>query len=199
LTREARGAAKAGRFVEALRLVDRVLKRDPDDQDALMIGVIAACNTHLAERAAGYIPKLRAGGRRSMAVQICEKQLGYDPRSLEASGRSCQLDEVACLLAKNPPACCKQYAKPVRLEERSHIKNGISKVRKQVSACMRDRDDAGTVKVNVSVASTGKVAEVSVLQAPNERIGKCVADAVRRAVFVETKEGGSFVYPFVFR
>ncbi len=195
----AREAAKAGRFGEALRLAERVLHWNDKDQDALMVAVIASCNSRAADKAAGYIPRLQSKGRRGMAIEICKKVLGFDPLARSASPNPCHLDEVACLIAKNPPECCKQYAKAERLKDRNDIKNGISGVREQVAACRRGPDDAGLVKVEVSVSSSGKVAKVSVRQAPNDRIGECVAKAVRGAIFVETQQGGSFVYPFVFR
>jgi len=141
------------------------------------------------------------------------------PAAEESSGGKC-LDEVGCLLADNPPACCKKYgggggsksssksssgAKkpasdlPERLKDRGDIKDGINKVRGRVSACGDKFPGKGQVKVKISVSPSGSVGSVSVQSAPNSGLGNCVAGAVKKASFVKTQKGGSFVYPFVFR
>jgi len=198
LVEKARAAAKAGQFRDALELAEAALKRKPDDQDAIMVAVIAACNMGKAKTAGEYIPRLSSDGRRAMAGQICKKQIGYNPAAKAGKAKTC-LDEVGCLLSDSPPACCKQYGKPLELADRASIKAGIAAVRDRVAACGKQYPGSGRVTVNVSVSPKGNTAEVTVRSASNAELGKCVADAVRKATFRATQKGGSFSYPFVFR
>ena len=56
---------------------------------------------------ADNLADMTAKGRRAMGEEICKAKLG---RALEvgAEGSTC-IDEVACLLADNPPDCCDEY------------------------------------------------------------------------------------------
>ena len=139
--------------------------------------------------------------------------------SSKSSGGKC--DEVSCLLADNPPPCCKKYRGgsskshgssrssskssgssnsnlPEKLT-RSDISSGMSAVRGRVSSCGDKNPGKGTVKVHVKVAGSGKVSSVSVKSSPSSALGRCVASSVKRAHFKKTQGGGSFTYPFVFR
>jgi TonB family protein len=124
------------------------------------------------------------------------------------------LDEVGCLLADKPPACCSKYSgggsggsrKPgggsggdSNLPEkltRSDITAGINKVRGGVTGC--SSKGSGEVKVTVKVDGSGSVGDVSVKSAPNAALGTCVANAVKKAKFAKTQQGATFTYPFVF-
>jgi len=80
--------------------------------------------------------------------------------------------------------------------DRASISAGIAKVKTKVMACGDSTKGTGKVKVEVKVAPDGKV--TSVTAEPNEKLGACVAAAVKTAVFAKTDVGGSFSYPFVF-
>ena len=99
-------AAKEGRFLDVLALAEAVLTRTPDDQDAHMIAVIAACNSDNAAAAQKHLGSLRSPGRRAMGKEICKRTLG---RPAEDSAPATCMDEIACLLADRPPACCQRY------------------------------------------------------------------------------------------
>ena len=59
---------------------------------------------------------------------------------------------------------------------------------------------SGRVVVRVTVEPKGDVSDVVVVRtAPDSDLGRCVAEAVRKATFRATRKGGSFTYPFVFR
>jgi hypothetical protein len=73
LTNEARAAAKTGEWGRALRLVDQALALDPTSQDALMVGILAACNLHNADRARDYHDRISSPARRGMGRQSCLK------------------------------------------------------------------------------------------------------------------------------
>ena len=191
----ARAAAKGGRFTESLLLAEAVLERKPNDQDALMVAVIAACNTNNPKPAVAYLGRLKSDGRRGMGEQICEKTLGYP---LKAKPPAACIDEVACLIADKPPACCLQYGRDKQLD-RAAIKAGMAAVRTKIAACGTKHASTGAVKIKVKVAPAGHVSSASVEQAPNKPLGSCIADQVRQARFKATRGGATFVYPFVFR
>jgi hypothetical protein len=118
-------------------------------------------------------------------------------------------DEVSCVLDNYRGACCGQFRKnapPSRrgpftvLEplDRRAISAGVASVKGAVRACGTSTTPKGTVKVRVVVADTGRVTSVRVDATPDEELGRCVANAMQRAVFIRTSEGGSFSYPFVF-
>ena len=70
LIAEAKEAAKSAKWAEARTKADEVLRGDPDNQDALSVAGIAACNLADKDRALKYIAKLR-GTRQNMMKQIC--------------------------------------------------------------------------------------------------------------------------------
>jgi TonB family protein len=82
--------------------------------------------------------------------------------------------------------------------DRQMIMNGIGVVKPKVRACGNDTTAKGTVKVSVKVSPEGTVSAVVVKATPDEKLGSCVARAIRTAMFTPTKTGGSFSYPFVF-
>lgn len=123
------------------------------------------------------------------------------------------LDEVACLLASNPPACCTRApssqprqaqaatpreddpALPDRLD-RAAIQAGIAQVRGRVAAC--ERHGTGTVSLSVRVDGDGRVSAVEVKSSPSQALATCAAEAVEDARFARSRSGQRFVYPFVF-
>jgi len=60
------------------------------------------------------------------------------------------------------------------------------------------KEAKGTVKLSVNVSPDGNVTEASVVTSPDDGLGSCVAEAMRKAKFVKTTNGGTFTYPFVF-
>jgi hypothetical protein len=131
------------------------------------------------------------------------------------------MDERACELAPNPPACCSRYkarnsagsepsgAGETRREsvdqdlprglERSDIAAGMATVQDSVAACGAGHLAKGTVTVSVKVGGEGKVARVRVTSSPHQELGSCVAGKVRGASFARTQKGATFSYPFVFK
>jgi TonB family protein len=122
------------------------------------------------------------------------------------------MDEVACLLASNPPACCTRSPSSQRSEapaspdeeetalpdklDRAAIQAGIAPVRERVAACQQH--GTGTVSLSVRVDADGRVSAVDVKSAPNQALGACAAQAVENARFARSRSGQRFVYPFVF-
>ena len=130
-----------------------------------------------------------------------------------ASAAEC-LDEVACLLASNPPACCtrpqssqtgQSQASSPREEDtslpdkldRAAIQAGIAQVRERVATCQR-HGGTGTVSLSVRVDGDGRVSAADVKSAPSQALGSCVAQAVEDARFARSRSGQRFTYPFVF-
>lgn len=132
----------------------------------------------------------------------------------EERARNACMDEIACELASNPPACCSRYKArqddsedllgersesllPERLE-RTDITEGMGKVHGSVMACRAGHPVRGQVKVSIKVNGEGKVQEVRVREAPTQGLGSCVASKVSQARFQKTQRGATFSYPFVF-
>ena len=67
-----------------------------------------------------------------------------------------------------------------------------------IAACTSTSAAKGVVKVHVRVAGSGLVTNVDVVETPDPVLGACVAAALHKAVFLPSKQGGSFSYPFVF-
>ncbi|ACY18258.1 TonB family protein [Haliangium ochraceum] len=122
------------------------------------------------------------------------------------------MEEVACLLASNPPACCSRYdsissSKPGSAPQsapdlpeslgRTEIQAGINKVRDSVRSCAR-LGGSGTVSLSVRVNGEGRVSSIDLKSAPNDALGACVVDAVEGARFPASQNGQRFTYPFVF-
>lgn len=131
------------------------------------------------------------------------------------------MDEVQCLLADKPPACCSRYGKsgsskpasgggggggggggnsnlPDALTK-SDISEGVGKVRSRVDGCAAKSSAKGTVKVSVKVSGGGTVSSVTVKESPDPGLASCVQAAMQKATFTKTQNGGSFSYPFIFR
>jgi hypothetical protein len=67
----AREALQRGDFEEALSLCGAALARQPDDQPALTVCVIAACNAGDGDRAQRHATAITAPERAAMLRQIC--------------------------------------------------------------------------------------------------------------------------------
>ncbi|MCG8423828.1 MAG: protein kinase [Proteobacteria bacterium] len=81
---------------------------------------------------------------------------------------------------------------------RADITRGIDSVRSRLVACGSEHPGGGLVQVEVEVAPTGAVSNVSVARAPRGDLSGCVAAAVEQARFRKSPQGGRFSYPFVF-
>jgi len=118
------------------------------------------------------------------------------------------MDEVACLLASNPPACCLGYLHrrrrlnrrtPRRLS-RSQIMKGMGKLRGQIRSCGTRHAGKGTVIVRVNIGRSGLVTQATVISSPTAGLGQCVARTIHAtARFRRTRNGRSVAYPFLFR
>jgi hypothetical protein len=107
-------------------------------------------------------------------------------------------DEVSCVLNNYEGGCCLKYRRQPGLPEaldRAAISKGIASVKASVAACT---GATGIVKIHARVSPDGPVTSVSVVATPDAALGICVKNAVERAVFPKTQNGGSFTYPFVF-
>ena len=135
------------------------------------------------------------------------------PEQPESPKKGC-LDEVGCLLAADPPPCCRKYTEsepspapstkkpdvslPLKLE-RQDITDGMKDVSGRIAACSGRSAVSGKVTVSVEVAGNGKVQSVSITESPDDALGTCVAQAAKKASFPKTQQGGKFKYPYVFR
>jgi hypothetical protein len=107
-------------------------------------------------------------------------------------------DEVSCVLNNYEGGCCLKYRRQPGLPEaldRAAISKGIASVKASIAACSGAK---GIVKIHVRVSPDGPVSSVSVTATPDAALGTCVKNAVERAVFPRTQNGGTFSYPFVF-
>lgn len=122
-----------------------------------------------------------------------------------ADDTSC--DEVSCVLTNYDGTCCAKYKRPRPVPppsgtpetlDRETISAGVASVKASVDACGAKTGATGKVKVRVVVAPSGVVSRLEVAAAPTVELGRCVAAAMRKAVFATTVQGGTFSYPFVF-
>lgn len=116
---------------------------------------------------------------------------------------TCSVDEVACLLADRPPACCAVYSSSRRRAPSDsltadQIRTVVTHLRSQVAECGDHSNARGTVKVNVRVAPDGSVSRVEIRSTPDRALGECVADIFLAVRFPASQQGVSFTYPFVF-
>ena len=117
-------------------------------------------------------------------------------------------DEVSCVLDRYGRPCCQRYKPSAATEDRAHrigddldrsmVKTGIEHVKPRIIQCGEQVAVKGIVKLSVKVGSDGRVIEASVASAPDPKLGTCVASAMRNAIFAQTKNGGTFTYPFAF-
>lgn len=125
---------------------------------------------------------------------------------VKPAARGC--DEVSCILNNHEGACCAKFGKgkprpspasdlPEKID-RAMISAGFAAVKARASACGDKVSAKGQVKVSVKVDPDGSVASVRVTMTPDPVLGSCVANAVQKARFRRTQQGGSFSYPFTF-
>lgn len=110
-------------------------------------------------------------------------------------------DEVSCILDNYEAWCCSAFRAPSASDlpeglDRSMISAAIASVKAQVIACGEHSSATGKVKLHVKVDGAGRVTSASVSVAPDPDLGACVAAAVRKAKFAETRGGGSFSYRY---
>jgi TonB family protein len=118
--------------------------------------------------------------------------------------------EVQCVLDKYQRPCCLKFkpqggtftppvgGDPDKLQK-AQIKAGVDRMKPRVIACGEQfKGVKGTVKVSMTVDPEGSVSDVNVTTAPDDGLGGCVADVMKKAKFAKTAGGGSFTYPFVF-
>lgn len=116
---------------------------------------------------------------------------------------TCTMDEVGCLLADRPPACCAMYGNrhivpaPTSLTA-PQVRDAVVRLRSRIARCAEESDEHGTVRAQVKVGPDGKVTSVTIRDAPDDALAQCVAAILRSARFPSTHQGGSFLYPFVF-
>jgi flavin-dependent dehydrogenase len=67
---KAKEAARAGHWQNALGAVKEVLDRDPNNQEGIAIGGLAACNARNAIAARNYLARL-GGQNRALVRQVC--------------------------------------------------------------------------------------------------------------------------------
>lgn len=98
--------------------------------------------------------------------------------------------------APTPPAEAGEV--PENLDRKA-ITDAMAKIKPAVVACGDQHKDAkGNVKVQVKVKPDGTVESADIKAAPKPELGTCVANAIRKATFQPTKNGGAFSYPFKF-
>jgi TonB family protein len=83
--------------------------------------------------------------------------------------------------------------------DKQMIVAGVSGVRGAVTACGSETSAKGIVKLTVRVNGDGSVSSVNVTQSPDEALGSCAANAMKKARFARTQNGGTFAFPFSFR
>lgn len=118
-------------------------------------------------------------------------------------------DEVSCVLDRYRLSCCAKFkprepaTPPVRSGvpaklDKAMVTSGIAKVKPVVIRCGETHGVKGQVKISVTVSPSGDVTSATVAASPDDALGACVANAVKKASFATTETGGSFTYPFVF-
>lgn len=122
--------------------------------------------------------------------------------------RDACMDEVSCVVANNPPACCKKYSRqpppdwgtrPQR-PSRSDVLRAMRSVRHKVSACTKHGGKGLVkIKVKVKVLPQGRVAMATATSAASVAVRKCVAKAVKTARFPRSQQGLTLVFPFKLR
>ena len=77
LIADAREAARNANWIEARKKADEVLRSSPDNQDALSVAGVAACNLADKDRAQKYMSRLK-GARQNMMKQILREPRRHD-------------------------------------------------------------------------------------------------------------------------
>jgi molybdenum cofactor biosynthesis protein B len=121
-----------------------------------------------------------------------------------SSGDGC--DEVACVLDQYARPCCEVYRPKAPSErpgapdqlDRTSIRESIDTMKPVVIACGERFKVKGQVRIALVVAPDGHVTSSTVASSPDEGLGACVAEALRRVQFKQTSNGTHFTYPYQF-
>ena len=119
-------------------------------------------------------------------------------------------DEASCILEHYQRECCARYKPPEMPAEKidpnalpdtldkAAVKAGVADVKPAVQQCGEEHYAKGEVKITLTVNGAGKVTDATVSATPDQTLGNCVADALKRATFAKTTNGAVFTYPFMF-
>ncbi len=115
-------------------------------------------------------------------------------------------DEVTCVLDSYARACCEPFKPKAPSQhpgladslDRAAVQDGVKSMRAVVIACGERFKARGQVRIALVVAPDGHVTSSTVELAPDEGLGACVAEAMRRVQFKQTVSGGHFTYPYAF-
>ncbi len=83
------------------------------------------------------------------------------------------------------------------LTDRVAITKAMARIKPEVLACSANENVGGKLEVAVQVSSDGRVQRATVMDAATEGLRTCVERVAKSATFPATKNGGTFMYPFV--
>jgi molybdenum cofactor biosynthesis protein B len=115
-------------------------------------------------------------------------------------------DEVACVMDQYARPCCEAFRPkaasahpgvPDQLD-RTAAREAIDTMKPVVIACGERFKVKGQVRIALVVAPDGHVTSSTVAASPDEGLGACVAEALRRVQFKQTSNGAHFTYPYQF-
>jgi hypothetical protein len=106
-------------------------------------------------------------------------------------------DEVSCVLDDYEGKCCAKFLAHDS-PEKAAVDKVIADARPKIDACRVDDGAWGTVQVKLRIGGDGKVFEVTVMSAPDQTLGTCVAEVLQTLRFAKSKRGGQFTIPFAF-
>lgn len=191
--------------------VEELLRRLQQEQQALedKLAEIQDQRALIAELSAKA--KRCEDERNSKTLEKPRDRTKIEPPVPQPVDGSC--DEVSCVLNNYRGTCCLKFRRPRDAQatpnptttasnlpenlDRYMISAGVASVKADIARC-GDLGVTGKVKVTVRVDPRGRVAAVSLATSPDPQLGECVLEAMKRARFEPTQQGGSFSYPFVF-
>jgi hypothetical protein len=116
------------------------------------------------------------------------------------TGMGC--DEVACVLDNYEPPCCAKFRRGAPSEptlqespSREELARELRSISSAITACARDADFIGTMKLRVTIRPDGSVQEATVNNAAPE-LAACVARAARRLTFTASQSGAKVSFPY---
>ena len=200
---------KDERFGAGLKLCRKALVLAPDSQKAHMSCAIAACYLRRGTIAKKHIDAIDSNTRALSLSQVClrlDVKIGEEQKE-ELTGPR---DEIEELIAPRGERSDSEEEQQGRGEEtsaectlqekprRSDITAVIAELRSQITSCGDQHATLrGTYKIKFKVEPSGSVKILK--QQPKDALGQCLTREVRAAHFVETCQGTTVTYPFVFR
>jgi hypothetical protein len=163
------------------------------DPYVVQLAFMESCGSANSVKAKLYYKQLTQAQQAKFAQMCIRTKTAYTD---DAADTSC--DEVSCVLTNYEGACCDKFKKVPDSFDRAAITKEMNRIKPDIYACAKQSPAGGKVKVQVAVKPDGSVKSAFITETPDRPLGTCVQAVIVKAKFQATKNGGMFVYPFVF-